>query len=84
MQPPLRSAEKLVVDLEAHAACHVDEEPLPFADDLLEIETLPIVITPDGKTLVDDSGEPVHCAMNWRNKDAFLDLVTQQLIGGAL
>ena len=57
---------------------------LGFADDLLEMETLPIVITPDGKTLVDDSGEPVHCAMNWRDKDAFLDLVTQRLIGGAL
>ena len=57
---------------------------LGFADDLLEMETLPIVITPDGKTLVDDTGEPVHCAMNWRNKNAFLDLVTQRLIGGAL
>ena len=52
---------------------------LGFTEELLEMETLPIVITPDGKTLVDDSGQPVSCAMNWHNKEAFLDLVTQRL-----
>ena len=57
---------------------------LGFANDLLDMESLPIVITPDGKTLVDDSGEVVLCATNWRDKDAFLDLVTQRLIGEAL
>jgi inosine-uridine nucleoside N-ribohydrolase len=57
---------------------------LGFADDLLDMETLPIVVTPDGKTLVDATGEAVHCAMNWRDKNAFLDLVTERLIGGSL
>ena len=56
---------------------------LGFANDLLDMEPLPIVITPDGKTLIDDSGEVVHCATSWRDKDAFLDLVTQRLVGEA-
>ena len=35
------------------------------------------------QTLVDDSESP-STVTNWRDKDAFLDLVTQRLIGGAL
>ena len=55
---------------------------LGFADELLTMETLPIVVTADGKTLVDEEqGQPVSCALDWHNKDAFLDLVTQRLIG---
>jgi hypothetical protein len=54
---------------------------LGFDDTLLEMETLPIAVTADGKTVVDEAGAAVHCAMDWRNKDAFLDLVTQRLIG---
>lgn len=54
---------------------------LGFDDALLDMETLPIVITTDGKTLENDKGLPVRCAMNWKDKDAFLDLVTQRLVG---
>jgi hypothetical protein len=54
---------------------------LAFADELLEMETLPIVITPDGKTLVDEEGSPVSCAVDWKNKEAFLDLLTNRLLG---
>lgn len=54
---------------------------LGFSEEFLEMETLPIVITPDGKTVVDDAGSPVSCAMEWQDKDAFLDLVTERLIG---
>jgi inosine-uridine nucleoside N-ribohydrolase len=52
---------------------------LGFDDALLEMETLPVLVTPDGKTLVDDGGCPVQCAMNWRDQEAFLDLVTKRL-----
>ncbi len=53
---------------------------LAFADDLLEMEMLPITITPDGKTMVDESGSPVSCATAWRDKEAFLDLLTDRLL----
>ena len=56
---------------------HKDEDWNHFADRWE-------VWTPDGKTLVDATGEAVHCAMNWRDKNAFLDLVTERLIGGSL
>lgn len=52
---------------------------LGFADGLLEMERLPIVVTPDGKTMIDDTGSPVNCALNWRDQGAFLDLVTHRL-----
>lgn len=56
---------------------------LGFTEELLQMETLPIVITPDGKTLVDEeNGNPVRCATEWHNKDAFLDLVVERLCGG--
>jgi inosine-uridine nucleoside N-ribohydrolase len=52
---------------------------LGFADECLEMETLPITITPDGKTLVDDSGSPVSCALAWKDESAFLDLLVNRL-----
>ena len=52
---------------------------LAFADEYLEMKTLPITITTDGKTLVDDGGSPVSCAMEWKDKAAFLDLVVDRL-----
>jgi inosine-uridine nucleoside N-ribohydrolase len=54
---------------------------LGFADGLLEMERLPIVVTPDGKTVIDDAGSTVNCALNWRDQGAFLDLVTRRLTG---
>lgn len=46
----------------------------------VEIEQLQIIVTDDGKTLVDDtSGHPVDCALSWRNKDAFLDFLVERL-----
>ena len=54
---------------------------LAFSESLIEMEQLPIVITDDGKTLVDDAGQLVNCAMNWKDQDAFERLVTERLIG---
>lgn len=52
---------------------------LGFSTDLVEIETHNIVITNDGKTLIDPEGNPVQCATEWRDQEAFLDLVTSRL-----
>ena len=53
---------------------------LAFAEEYLTMETLPLVVTDDGKTLVnEDIGAPVNCAMDWADKDAFLDLLVDRL-----
>ena len=55
---------------------------LAFAEDLVEIETLPLTVTPDGKTLIDEAnGQPTRCATRWRDKEAFLDLLVERLVG---
>lgn len=55
---------------------------LAFAEDLVAMETLPISISEDGKSLVDeDAGRPVRCAMDWRDKEAFLDMLVERLGG---
>ena len=54
---------------------------LGFSEELLQMETLPITITPDGKTMVDEEhGSPVRCATEWHDKGAFLDLVVERLV----
>ncbi len=43
--------------------------------DLVQIETLPLVLTDDAKTMATEStdGKLVRCAMDWKNKSAYLD-----------
>ena len=53
---------------------------LGFAEDLLVMEDLPVLVTPNGKTMIDDSGDNVRCATSWQDKHAFLDLVTERLV----
>ncbi len=53
---------------------------LAFSDAYLAMETLPVLVTNDGKTLIDDAGVPVSCAMDWQNKESFLDLLTERLL----
>ena len=52
---------------------------LAFAETFLEMETLHLTVTDDGKTLIDPEGDPVRCATEWRDKEAFLDLLTERL-----
>ena len=52
---------------------------LAFSESFVEMETLPITITDDGKTLIDEEGDPVRCATGWRDQAAFLDLLVERL-----
>ncbi len=52
---------------------------LAFAETLLEMEVLPISVTPDGKTLIDEGGDAVRCATGWHDQEAFLDLLVERL-----
>jgi len=53
---------------------------LAFSEALVTMETHPVLVTNDGKTLIDQAGEPVRCAMDWQDKEAFLDLLTERLL----
>jgi inosine-uridine nucleoside N-ribohydrolase len=56
---------------------------LAFGEDLLEMETLPIHVGRDARTTIDEArGLPVRCAMDWADKPAFLDLLSDRLAGG--
>lgn len=74
----------MLKDLDANAQSSILYDTvaiyLAFSQVLLQMETLPIVVTNDGKTLIDDAGEPVNCATDWGNKEAFLDLLTERLL----
>ncbi|NJN51366.1 MAG: nucleoside hydrolase [Gammaproteobacteria bacterium] len=52
---------------------------LAFAEDFLHMEDLRVIVSDDGKTLIDPSGQSIRCATGWRDLTAFLDLLTARL-----
>ena len=54
---------------------------LAYAEDLLEMETLPLKVNEAGMTVIDPAGQPVRCAMGWKDLGAFEDLLVGRLIG---
>jgi inosine-uridine nucleoside N-ribohydrolase len=56
---------------------------LAYSRQWLEVETMPIVVTDDGFTKVEDDGKPMDVAIEWTDKDAFLDDLTRRLTEGA-
>lgn len=62
----------------------LDEDSVlnPARSDWVEIETLPVKVTEDGKTLIDEAGGvAVDCATSWHDEEAFLDFITERLCG---
>jgi len=56
---------------------------LALAQDLCKMETLPIRVTDDGKTVIDESGgKPMRVATDWKDMAAFEDFLVQRLTGG--
>ena len=53
---------------------------LSFSEEWLNMEELPILVTEDGKTMIDESGELVNCAMGWLDQEKFLDLLVDRLL----
>ena len=45
----------------------------------IPLETHKLIVTDDGKTMIDESGQSVRCAMNWANQDAFEQMVADRL-----
>ena len=52
---------------------------MAFSEALLDMETHPIIVTDDAKTMIDDQGRPVRCALGWKDQDAFEQLVADRL-----
>ena len=55
---------------------------LAARDELLRMAQLPLRVTEDGFTVVDeDRGRPVNCAIGWQDLDAFRDELVETLLG---
>ena len=52
---------------------------MAFSSDGLVYEKLPISITEDGKTLIDDDGSMVNCATSWSDIEAFYSFLSARL-----
>lgn len=52
---------------------------MAYSEDLLEMEELPIRVTDDAMTVVDESAQVIRCAMNWKDLPAFEQLVAERL-----
>jgi inosine-uridine nucleoside N-ribohydrolase len=52
---------------------------LALSEDLVEMETLPIRVTDDGYTRIDQQARKVHCAMKWKDLGAFEDFLVERL-----
>jgi len=54
---------------------------LSFSEKFLKVETLNIYVTDDGFTRIDDElGNPVKCATEWTDLEAFYDFLTERLL----
>jgi inosine-uridine nucleoside N-ribohydrolase len=53
---------------------------LTFDQALLSMKTVKLSIDDKGNTVPDEKGRPVHCAMGWKDKDAFEALLVKLLV----
>lgn len=54
---------------------------LAFSEDLLMIEELPVVVSDDGFTRIDEAGTTIRAATEWKDLDAYLDFLVDRLSG---
>jgi inosine-uridine nucleoside N-ribohydrolase len=52
---------------------------LAISTELVRMERLPIRVTDDGYTAIDDKGKTVNCATEWKDLDAFEDFLASRL-----
>jgi inosine-uridine nucleoside N-ribohydrolase len=55
---------------------------LAFSQDLLKMETLPVTVTDDGFTRIDEKGRKMRCAMEWKDLGAYEDFLVRRLLTG--
>ncbi len=54
---------------------------LAFSEEHLMMEELPVLVTDDGYTRIDESGVTVRAATGWEDLDAYLDFLVDRLAG---
>ena len=52
---------------------------LAMSTDLVKMEKLPIIVTDDGFTRIDENGKVINCATEWKDLGAFEDLMVERL-----
>lgn len=52
---------------------------LAFSEELLVMEEMGLRVTDDGYTVVDPTQRPIRCATEWKDLDAFKDLLVERL-----
>jgi ABC-type sugar transport system substrate-binding protein/inosine-uridine nucleoside N-ribohydrolase len=52
---------------------------LTFSDALCEMETVKLVIDDKGRTIPDEKGRPVRCALRWKDRVAFEEVLVRAL-----
>ena len=52
---------------------------LAFTTELLHMERLPLSISDDGRTQIEEHGKPVNCATRWLDQTAFTTLLVDRL-----
>ena len=52
---------------------------LAMSIELVKMEKLPIIVTDDGYTRIDDKGKVIYCATEWKDLGAFEDFLVERL-----
>lgn len=52
---------------------------LAFSEDLCVMKDIPLRVEDNGMTVVAPDRRPIHCAVDWRNLEAFEDLLVERL-----
>jgi len=52
---------------------------LAFADELLKMENIPLRVTADGFTRIDEAAKVINCAIEWRDLESFEDFLVDRL-----
>jgi len=52
---------------------------LGYSEDLVEMETHPLIVTDDGYTRIDAKGHPARCAMAWKDLGGFEQHLTERV-----
>ena len=53
---------------------------LAMSTELVKMEKLPIIVTDEGYTKIDENGKKINCATEWKDQGAFEDLLVDRLI----
>jgi len=78
----LRSQNKLeMLDQRSSTLFDTVAVYLAFADEFLMLRELPILVTKDGHTVVDEKGKKIKAAVEWKDLDAFENFLVQRLTG---